>query len=302
MQELASDQPALGIRTESGTRRFTELLKTRERIFEEPPHVGIVVGTFAAVPYIHLQLEARRRFYPETPMLIHDDASPRQPQLEALCKQYGAYFETNTGRMVEGKGDLSAFVGGFHWAAERGIDLLVKLSRRFLPLYNWVPELTSLAFTSQYATYCSWTTTFDFGFRSECVGMVVKEWFEHGLVDAIIRELEGKRRPFVEGFIHDLSRRAAFRNCEAARAFDELVGARPRERSGYAVWEFMGFDRAVRTIRFLWHDSAEADEYARIAMLWGLPYDGRDFLDPNEGARESPTDGEVAILSLSKKR
>ena len=46
--------------------RVSQLLDDPVVIFARPPSVGLVVGTFASVPYIHLHLEARRRFTPNS--------------------------------------------------------------------------------------------------------------------------------------------------------------------------------------------------------------------------------------------
>ena len=42
---------------------FGELAGERGPLFPKPPECGVVVGTFAGVAYVHLQLEARRRYY-----------------------------------------------------------------------------------------------------------------------------------------------------------------------------------------------------------------------------------------------
>ena len=123
------------------SRLLGEFGKRRERRFPEAPQIALVVATFAAVPYVHLQLEARRRFYPEAPLLVHDDHSPYAGELESLCRSYGADFEQNGTRLPPSKGDLSAFVGGLAWAHEQGAGLLVKLSRRFVPTMRWVDDL-----------------------------------------------------------------------------------------------------------------------------------------------------------------
>src|SRR3954471_7147461 len=103
-----------------------------ERIFDNPlPSVGVVIGTFAAVPYVHLHLESRARNYPHVPMLVHDDGSPRRKELQSLCERYGADFISRPTRAQPTIGDLSAFVSGFDWAHERRFSLLVKMSRRF---------------------------------------------------------------------------------------------------------------------------------------------------------------------------
>lgn len=56
---------------------------------ESSSRIGMIIGTFAAVPYVHLQLEARRRMYPEVPLLVHDDSSKQQERLRKLCAEYG---------------------------------------------------------------------------------------------------------------------------------------------------------------------------------------------------------------------
>lgn len=264
------------------------LCEPREALFKKPPTLGLVIGTFAAVPYIHLQLEARRRFYPSVPMLVHDDCSARSDELRSLCGDYGAEFEKNMARSPACKGDLSAFAGGLIWAQEQGLDVLVKLSRRFLPLVDWTTSLSSLAMESQYSTYCSWTTSFNFGFRSECVGLSVRDWFEYRLVHEIANRILAPGEPFVEGFLHNLARRAAAFNCKAARAYDERVGARPSDKDGYAVWEFMGTDRRQRTENYLWHDWARPEEYYALGKGWGLPYRYEDYADPNSGYGSRP--------------
>ena len=94
--------------------------------------------------------------------------------------------------------------------------------------------------------------------------------------------------PFVEGFLHNLARRAAAFNCKAARAYDERVGARPSDRDGYAVWEFMGMDRRQRTENYLWHDWARPEEYYALGKGWGLHYRYEDYADPNSGLGSRP--------------
>ena len=55
---------------------MTSIIMRQLRLLGINPRVEATVGTFAAVPYIHLQLEARRRLYPHVPLLVHDDGSP----------------------------------------------------------------------------------------------------------------------------------------------------------------------------------------------------------------------------------
>ena len=281
MKDRRSYKVCLG---KDNTLDWSKASQRREHLFTEPPKIGLVVGTYAATPYVHLHLEARRRYYPEVPMLLHDDRSPQGAELESLCATYGVEFASTTHRFPPSKGDLSAMASGLLWGRERSLDIVVKMSRRFLPLKPWVDDLTALAIASQYPTYSSWTTTFGFGFRTECLGLAVEQWFRLGLFDEIVEAICNEEKVFVEGFVHRLARHATLRNPKAARAFDAHVGQRPGDRDGYAVWPFMGTDRCAPSENFLWHDWATAEDYAAQARCFELPYEAKDFRDPNMGS------------------
>jgi hypothetical protein len=251
-------------------------------LYPAPPRVGIVVGTYAAVPYVHLQLEARRRFYPQVPLLIHDDASARTADLRALCEEYGCDFEHNAARQPPCLGDLTAFVGGLWWAQHKELDILLKVSRRWVFLVDWQPSLNSLALQSQYATFCSYTTTFRFGFRTECVGLAVRSWGTADFFDDAIQQIRSQNSVFVEGYMHGFARRFEARNCPQAEVWRQ---AHPMaaDKNGYAIWMLMGTDRCMHSDEFLWHDFASPRDYFQVAKSWGLPYTEHDFSDPNQG-------------------
>jgi hypothetical protein len=252
-------------------------------LFRGSPRVGMVVGTYAAVPYIHLQLEARRRFYPGVPLLLHDDGSHRIAELAGLCRQYGCDFEYNDRRLPPCVGDLSAFVGGLLWAARRDLDILVKVSRRWLFLVDWERSLKALGAQSQYATFCSYTTAFQFGFRTECVGLAVAVWLNGDFLEDAKKRINEGKSVFVEGYVHEFARRYEAQNCEAAESWRE---AHPMsdDRNGYALWTLLGTDRCERSPNFLWHDSCGPEDYLAVSRDWGLPYTLEDFIDPNQGA------------------
>lgn len=292
MNQTDEQQPLpYEVRRGERTFRLTDVATPRRDVlFTKPPRVAIVIGNFAAIPYIHLQLEARRRFYPETPLLVQDDCSPFGKELSSLCREYGAEFASNTTRFPASKGDMTAMVHGMAWAREQGIELLVKFSRRFIPRVRWTDDFVALAMKAQYATYCAWTTSFNFGFRSEAVGFAVEEWFRLGLCDALIERITTTPRTFVEGFVHGLARRAAEQNTLAAIAFDEEIGQRPTDRNCYAPWPFLGTDRRAQMPGYLWHDWSRARDYALLAQEWGLSYKDTDFADPNMGCGRLPAD------------
>ena len=78
--------------------------------------LGLVIGTYAALPYIHLQLEARRRLYPDVRTLVHDDGSKQGAAIEALAHEYGAEFFTHPVRHLHHLGDLSIYPVALAWA------------------------------------------------------------------------------------------------------------------------------------------------------------------------------------------
>jgi hypothetical protein len=271
------------ILTERGELRVSDVRQRTEAIFAPPVSVGLVIGTFAAVPYIHLQLEVRRRFYPDIPALVHNDASPNGHELRRLCAEYGCEFETNDSRRPYCVGDVSCLLGGLLWAERNRFDIVVKMSRRFLPLLDWTSGLRELALASQYPTYSSSCKSFGFGFRSECVAMAVNEWIGNRAHEQLAALALAPGSPFVEGALHHMAKRLADFRCERAMRWDEERGLRPDDRNGYAPWDFMGFDRRERYPQFLWHDWAPPDEYHQQAQRWGLPYALDDFHDPNQG-------------------
>src|ERR1700677_25728 len=128
------------ILTDQGEHRLSDVIRRPVASFKGPLTVGLVVGTFAAVPYVHMHLEARRRFYPDVPLIVHDDASPNQRDLRRLCADYGCEFESNDTRRPLCIGDVSCLLGGLLWAKHIGLDIVVKMSRRFVPLRDWSVE------------------------------------------------------------------------------------------------------------------------------------------------------------------
>ena len=155
-----------------------------DRILANPnPSVGLVIGTYAALPHVHFQLETLRRHHPHVAVLVHDDGSHQRAELEGLCTQYGASFTSTSGHTGRYKGDLSTFLAGFEWARQNGYQYLVKFSLRFIPIKPWLQELQELAYYTQYATYSYLCASTGFGFRTECLAAHLPSWYEpcHGV-------------------------------------------------------------------------------------------------------------------------
>lgn len=250
----------------------------QHKIYTAEPKIGLVIGTFAAIPYIHLQLEARKRYYPHVPVLVHDDCSPLGPHLKMLCKEYDADFIALPFRTRHCVGDMSCYVRGADWAKERGLDTLVKFSRRFIPLFDWTEELKRLALETQMPTYSQRCRHFNFGFRTECIAFHLPSWAE--ALEGVRAQVEANSTTFVEGFIHNFAR--GLQRCEHAAKW-EAENPRSGDWNAYAVWNIMADKRVTRQAKVIWHDSDEAVDYARVAHIFGLPYPEDAFNDPNQG-------------------
>ena len=235
--------------------------------FEFDPAIGIVIGTYGATPFVHLHLALAKRLYPQVPILVHDDASPEEDELRALCAGYGAEFRTSRTRGGHAAGDLRCYARGLEWARERDLDLLVKFSRRFVPLYDWTMELKRLARSFPYPTFCSYNTSYRFGFRTECVAFAVEGWTarcgqEPSALDQIVAH-ENRGVGLVELFMHDLARatlRRFLRGEIAVALLDRnaLDGVESMERKfheieAYAQWPIGGSSREAATWGVLWH-------------------------------------------------
>lgn len=261
-----------------------ELDDELDQLYHGLPTIGVVIGTYAAMPYVHLQLESWRRFCSNAPLLVHDDASPKSDELKHLCRNYGVSFQSNKVRQPHHLGDLTAFVGGLKWADQKKVDILVKISRRWLFLSEWVEDLKELAFESQCATFTNYTTGYGFGFRTECIGLATKRWATPEFYRQTAAAIRRKLHVFVEAYMHQHSIQFEKANCLQAIRWKQ-EHRMPSDKAGYASWGVMGTDRCTsdRERRWLWHDCDQPSAYARIAKLWGLPYTEKDFEDPNQG-------------------
>lgn len=251
-----------------------EILEPDEKEFEAAPRIGLVIGTFAAVPYVHMALAVRQRLYPEVPTLVHDDCSDKQEQLLKLCNEYGAEFETNSSRLGHQMGDLSALVGGLEWAAEKGIDLLAKMSRRFVPLANWVQGLAQLAMEKQGVTFSQPCRQWSLPIRAECMAVSVKRWAEDSVLSDMKNLMLAMELPVM--LEHQVMARAtkAYAMRSAARRAVEI-----REQQCLVVepWPLLTSNRMEASANFLWHNVSPPEMYASLATQLGLPYQAADF-------------------------
>jgi hypothetical protein len=232
------------------------------------PSLGVVIGTFGTPGFVHLHLEAMKRYNPGVRVLVSDDASGR-PEFEGLCREYGAEFVTNPRRLGHIPGDLSAMYNGLRWARSNGFDLLVKFSRRWLPHKEWTDDFKNLAVRTQHHTFsskCSWS---GFSFRSESLGMSAVAW--HPFVYELEKVVQDAASPnWVEYWLHD-------RAINMQANFPAYQYESPAK--GYVEWEAMFGNRSrkVNPPGVFWHNATRTEEYVALARSWGLPTDDNYF-------------------------
>jgi len=244
------------------------------RIIPKNPTIGLVIGTHGSVPYIHLFLESAKRNFPNMPILIHDDCSEDRHQLESLAREYNCEFFTNNFTRGHGAGDISSYVSGLRWAKGR-FDLLVKMSRRFIPFFDWTESLKELAYRTQFFTFTNECKNFKFGVRTECVGMYVKSWFKFLLdLESLMRSDVDAEREMYQLIIkiqasNDLviNKNYVYRNCKL------------EYKECYGVWEEIGNNRMLNNPNILWHDICGPKDYYKRALDYGInEYSLADFV------------------------
>jgi hypothetical protein len=265
--------------------------------------IGVVIGTYGSVPYVGLSTIALEEYatgYNEfRDILIHDDGSPDFEKLNhCVSSDFMQVTHYSTGKRVgaPGKsmlGDMSAFVVGLKWAAANDIDLLVKLSRRFIINRPFVAALQELAHNTQYATYSGTDMSCGLGFRSECCALHVPSWIESGAVDLMKATIATGEQPVnglvggAEGWYHERARevhRWAHPDKDARAdllAYSEGHFTRSETWSGYGYWPMLGLSRTQKLPGILWHNSCSLADYAALAQEFGLPYTEADFVIPS---------------------
>lgn len=256
-----------------GRSRFERYGVTR-KLYSSRTRIGVVIGTCGSAPHVDLGLHWVVEGN-ELPALVVDDCSG-DGALAQVCDRYGVELRELPEHFGHYAGDLQIFAAGLQWAREQGIELLVKLSRRFIACVRWREGLLELAQNSNAVTFSSYTTSYHYGFRTECLGLYVPAWAP--LIPELKREATPGRRIFVEKFLHNHARRLA--ESWHSAEFEAWRAAHPlgRDKQGYACWETMlGTDRRARREGFLWHNADSAEQYAAAARAAGLSYSEEDF-------------------------
>ncbi len=224
----------------------------------ENPEVGVVVGTHGSPGYVAMHLHILRMHNPEVPVLIVDDCSSQHEALWYWCEKYNARLIVNSARLGHARGDMGVFVQGLLWGKQLGLDLLIKLSRRFVPICAWVDDLRRLAYGTQHHTYSNPCTNTGFGFQTQAMGMHVDS--HYAMLSEYFRGAESEPQ-LVEAFVHQqIAQKIPL--APAARAYEN-------PHKGFATWNLVG-NRLEKNYPAFWHQTHTKFEYYTLARLLGI--------------------------------
>lgn len=237
--------------------------------------VGVVIGSFNMPSAVRLNVAAiRHHCGPDVPILISDDCSDGFAPTPDPASLFGRLVEIvsetpnvtlwpSVERIGHAGGDLRAVWAGLQWAKAIGLDVLVKLSQRYI----WdVPAWTGLAALElersgkpTLGRECGWH---HWELRTECVAMDVRRWANAGV------------------FAHLTPRRVAW-------AAEQVLAdtARDHVGGGIAQWSLMSDARPTPIAGALFREANPQADYEALADRLGVAL-GPDFHtdDSNQAA------------------
>jgi len=230
-------------------------------------NIGVVIGTYGGLsPYIKLQLYYLKEINKIDNILVVDDYSDERNQLANYCKQLNIDFASTPIHLpyiknVGSNGDTYCFYKGLQWAKEHNIDILVKLSKRLIPQFNWKSNFIELIHQTDALTYSSYCIKDRFNFRTECVGMDVNSWSH--FLNVMNFYLSQHYIIFAEYWFHELAKTLSFYN--KSKKWSEYQNTLQYDKSGYAHWyDILGDDRYSTSRRHdgvLWHMYNTEEDY-----------------------------------------
>ena len=217
---------------------------------------GLVIGTYGSVPYIHLFLESAKRNFPDVSIFVNDDNS-KSEALRNICNDYGVTFHSNPHRHRHLPGDVTSAINGLNWAKKAELDILAKMSRRFIPFFDWTIELQK-AFKSGISTWGNYDISQNLPLRTECFAMHINSWYAH--LDKVekIKRVKGNVFRWVEENFFNLANKVS-----NGRRFE--------------TWNSIGNNRKARMPNILWHHANPPEDYFNKAKGYELPYVLEDF-------------------------
>jgi hypothetical protein len=156
-------------------------------------------------------------------------------------------------------GDLVSFWKGIQWSQKNGIEVLCKLSQRFVPLRErWLQEGAAELMRSGKAAMSDVAIEgpYTLPLRTEAMLMRIDRWHR----EDVLRSLRPRR-------VFPYSGEAI-----VGQAMEKVGG-------GFAAWRLLnGPDRSRRNPNALWHCSSALDDYYKLGDSYGVDLRGELFL------------------------
>ncbi len=227
------------------------------------PHAsrcGVVVGHFNRVDFLELNLRAiRKHCGPDVPILVSDDCSdgfgptprPDSPfgRVLALAEEIpNVVVWPNVERIGHSGGDMAAFWKGIVWGQQCGLDVVFKLSQRYIIDHaNWAAESASELLQSGLATLGQSCAHAGWPLRTEAVGLYVPAWHRAD----VLGHLTPRRVEWPTEFI----------------IWDDIVD---RLDGCFHPWKLVTEGRFTACSRVLFHTSNTPQDYQRLAKQLGM--------------------------------
>lgn len=234
-------------------------------------NLGIVLGSYNMPQMIELQIPCIRYNCGPVPVLISDDCSDgMQPTpypeshigslLGMASRSRGVYVWPNMERIGHAGGDMATFWKGIAWGAAIGLDVVFKLSQRYvIDIPNWAGDWANHLLQSELSTLGRGCPFHGFPIRTEAVGLRVDRWNRPD----ILAHLTPRRVNYaLEHVLYDDIR-------------DRLEGK-------LCDWPLMSDSRPQAAPGVLFRESNGQDDYIRLAAKYGFNWKTVDTRDSNQ--------------------
>ena len=229
--------------------------------FEAKPsdaRVGVAIGSFRWPELVDLQCHVIRATCGPIPILVSNDNPESHDELVVICASHAdVTLDTNAERIGHTGGDIAVFSKAIRWGANRGLDVVAKLSQRFIVNRSrWLQESAAELLASglpMASRRCRGNAPFDL--RTEAVLLDVNQWNRPEVLERT------KPRRYWTDSPDGL-------NAETIiyRVLIDLLGGI------YWPWaSLMGEDRYKRDFAdVLWHCNTPASDYRKLASDYGV--------------------------------
>jgi hypothetical protein len=226
------------------------------------PRFGIVIGHYNQPDALRLNVTAIRHFCGMCPILVSDDCSdgfgatpepwtPFGRVLEIQEQFPGVSVWPNVDRIGHSGGDMAATWKGIVWGGNLGLDVVFKLSQRFIfRRTDWAREAAALLMNSDATTLGRGCSTHGWFLRTEAFGMKISDWFRGDILSHLTPRRTGTA-------------------CEVVVADDILdrLGGRMLE------WEWLSPGRGIPSEWYLFREANSSEEYRQLADQLGVELD-----------------------------